>query len=56
MNPPLQGNKSAYWREKLTEFVSVLGIGMSEVFVFNVNDDSETAHTPLSRTRFCNGH
>ena len=41
-----------YWREPLTESVSVLEIGKYGLLDFDVNDNSETARTPLSGKRF----
>ena len=49
MNPPLLEQKS-YWREPLTESVSVLDIVMSELVDPDVNNNSETVCTPLSGT------
>ena len=51
MNPPLQTTKR-YWREPLTELVSVLDIGMSELIDSDVNNNSGTACTPLSGAHF----
>ena len=47
---PTFARESAIWRDPLTESVSVLDIGMSELVDFDVNDNSETARTPLSGT------
>ena len=50
--PTFARQQKCYWREPLTESVSVLDIGTSGLFAHDVNDDSETALSPLSGNRF----
>ena len=46
--------KKRYWRELLTESVSVLDIGMSALIDSDFNENSETTRTPLSGTSMYN--
>ena len=50
--PIVARQQKRYCLEPLTESISVLDIGMSELLDSDVNDNSETARTPLSGTRF----
>ena len=52
--PTFARQQKFYWRGPLTESVSVLDIGLSELLDFDVNDNSETASTPLSDTSMYN--
>ena len=48
--PTFARQQKRYWREPLTVSVIVLDIGMSELIDSDVNDNCETARTPLSCT------
>ena len=48
--PTFARQQKRYWREPLTESVSVLDIGVSELMNSDVKDICETARTPLSDT------
>ena len=50
--PTFARQQKRYWREPLTESVSVLDIGVSELVDSDVSNNSETARTPLSGTSF----
>ena len=52
--PTFARQQKRYWREPLTDSISVLDIGMSELVDSDVNDISETARTPLSGTHLHN--
>ena len=47
--PTFDRQQKCYWREPLTESVSLLDIGMSELVDSDVNENSETARTPVVR-------
>ena len=54
--PTFARQQKLYWRKPLTDLVSVLNIGMSELIDPAVNNNSETARTPLSGTHFTMNH
>ena len=50
--PIVARQQKRYCLEPLTESISVLDIGMSELLDSGVNENSETARTPLSGSHF----
>ena len=48
--PTFTRQQKSYWREPLTDSVTVLDVGMSSLIDSDVNDNSETARSPLSDT------